>query len=35
MQVICLEEVAFYNLVEQVVARLKDTNKQQKDKWIR
>lgn len=34
MQVICLEESAFYALVEQVVARLKDTNKVEKEKWI-
>lgn len=33
MEVICLENEAFYSLVEQVVARIKD--KQQKDdKWI-
>lgn len=34
MQVICLEEVAFYTLVEQVVAPLKESNSQKKDKWI-
>ncbi|MEA5402088.1 helix-turn-helix domain-containing protein [Arcicella sp. DC2W] len=34
MQVICLEESAFYALVEQVVARLKETNKVEKEKWI-
>jgi len=34
MQVICLEEVAFYALVEQVVARLKEANGQIKDKWV-
>ncbi|MGA0556800.1 helix-turn-helix domain-containing protein [Larkinella sp. VNQ87] len=34
MQVICLEEEAFYALVEQVVARLKERNGQEKDKWI-
>ncbi|SDN09720.1 helix-turn-helix domain-containing protein [Siphonobacter aquaeclarae] len=34
MQVICLEEAAFYELVEQVVARLKETNQQNVDKWI-
>jgi len=34
MQVICLEEIAFYALVEQVVARLKESNKEQRDKWI-
>lgn len=34
MQVICLEEVAFYALVEQVIERLKDANAGKKDKWI-
>lgn len=34
MQVICLEEEAFYILVEQVVARLKDLHGPKKDKWI-
>ncbi len=34
MQVICLEESAFYALVEQVVARLKETNNVEKEKWI-
>ncbi len=34
MQVICLEEAAFYELVEQVVARLKDKNGQEKEKWV-
>lgn len=34
MQVICLEEEAFYALVEQVVARLKERNGQERDKWI-
>jgi hypothetical protein len=34
MQVICLEEEAFYALVEQVVARLKEKNNQTEDKWI-
>lgn len=33
MQVICLEEQAFYTLLEEVVARLKMTQ-QQTDKWI-
>lgn len=33
MQVICLEEEAFYALVEQVVARLKDLHSE-KEKWI-
>lgn len=34
MQVICLEETAFYALVEQVVARLTETIGTVKDKWI-
>lgn len=33
MQVICLEEEAFYALIEQVVARLKDKY-EEKEKWI-
>ncbi|MFN8345081.1 MAG: helix-turn-helix domain-containing protein [Spirosomataceae bacterium] len=34
MQVICLEETAFYTLIEQVVARLKETHSEEKEKWI-
>ncbi len=34
MQVICLEEAAFYTLIEQVVARLKQTHGEEKEKWI-
>jgi hypothetical protein len=34
MQVICLQEDAFYTLVEEVVARLKEKNSQEKVKWI-
>lgn len=34
MQVICLEEEAFYALVEQVVARIKDQLGDKKEKWI-
>lgn len=34
MQVICLEEKAFYNLVEQVVERLKEKNNITLDKWV-
>ena len=34
MQVICLEEVAFYALVEQVVARLQEVHNEPKEKWI-
>ena len=34
MEVICLEEEAFYALVEQVVDRIKGTNGIKEDKWI-
>ena len=34
MQVICLEEAAFYTLIEQVVARLKETHGEAKEQWI-
>lgn len=34
MKVICLEEAAFFELVEQVVTRLKDRNSATLDKWI-
>jgi len=34
MQVICLEEKAFYELVEQVVERLKEKNNAVRDKWV-
>lgn len=34
MQVICLEEPAFYALVEQVVARLQGKKGEEKSKWI-
>ncbi|MCF2491117.1 helix-turn-helix domain-containing protein [Dyadobacter sp. CY347] len=34
MQVICLEEAAFYTLVEQVVDRLKEGHSQRIEKWI-
>jgi frataxin-like iron-binding protein CyaY len=35
MQVICLEEEAFYALVEEVVQRIMEKNdKQANDKWI-
>lgn len=34
MQVICLEEDAFYALVKQVVARLKKEQSKEKPKWI-
>lgn len=35
MQVICLEEAAFYELIEQVVARLGASQDQQHQKWLR
>ncbi|QMW01714.1 helix-turn-helix domain-containing protein [Spirosoma foliorum] len=34
MEVICLQDEAFYALVEQVVARLKEKSGQEKEKWI-
>jgi len=34
MEVICLEEAAFYSLIEQVVARLKEKNNLEGDKWV-
>jgi hypothetical protein len=34
MSAICLEEPAFYALIEQVVERLKDKNGMSKDKWV-
>lgn len=34
MHVICLDEPAFYALVEQVVQRLKEKNGPEKEKWI-
>lgn len=34
MQVICLQEEAFYALVEEVVARLKEKHGHQQDKWL-
>lgn len=34
MQVICLEETAFYELVEKVVTRLKEKHDIKKDKWV-
>lgn len=35
MNVICLNEEAFYSLVEEVVARLKEKKEQKEDVWIR
>ena len=34
MEVICLEDAAFYSLVEQVFERLKDKEKAKEDTWI-
>ncbi|MBA4853748.1 helix-turn-helix domain-containing protein [Emticicia sp. BO119] len=34
MQVICLEEAAFYELVDQVVSRLKKEQGKEKPKWV-
>ena len=34
MEVICLEDSAFYALIEQVVGRLKDLHGNEPDKWI-
>lgn len=34
MEVICLEEPAFYKLIDEVVLRLQDKHGATKDKWI-
>jgi len=34
MEVICLEDEAFYSLVEEVVQRLKEKHNVTEDKWI-
>lgn len=34
MEVICLEDIAFYALVDKVVARLKEQHGVKTDKWI-
>ena len=34
MEVICLEDTAFYALVEQVVQRIKEKHSVKEDKWI-
>ncbi len=34
MQVICLDEPAFYALIESVVGRLNSQNNTKEDKWI-
>lgn len=34
MEVICLEDEAFYKLMEAVVKRIKQTENKKEDKWI-
>lgn len=34
MEVICLEDAAFYSLIEKVVDRIKEKNNIPQDKWI-
>jgi len=34
MEVICIQDEAFYELIEQVVARLKEKNSLKEDKWV-
>lgn len=34
MEVICLEDAAFYSLIEQVVARLNAAQRDEKERWI-
>lgn len=34
MKVICLEEEAFYSLIEEVTSRLKEKRDEKSDKWI-
>lgn len=34
MQVICLEDRAFYALIDEVVERLKDKHGEEKEKWV-
>jgi hypothetical protein len=34
MEVICLHDEAFYELVEQVVERMKEKNKLPQEKWV-
>lgn len=34
MEVICLEDEAFYQLIEEVVDRLKEKHKVTHDKWV-
>lgn len=34
MEVICLEDRAFYALVEEVIQRIKETQKIDRDRWV-
>lgn len=34
MQVICLQDEAFYKLIDEVISRIKQTEKEKDDKWI-
>ena len=34
MNVICLEEAAFYKLIDQVVKRIKEQENTKEDKWL-
>lgn len=34
MEVICLQDEAFYKLIEEVVGRVKDKNNIKSDRWI-
>ncbi|MBE2288969.1 MAG: helix-turn-helix domain-containing protein [Chitinophagaceae bacterium] len=34
MEVICLQDEAFYTLIERVVERIKDKNTSKADKWL-
>lgn len=34
MNIICLEDEAFYALVDKVISRIKDQNQIREDKWI-
>lgn len=34
MEVICIENQAFYELIEKVIKRVKENNGEKEDKWI-
>lgn len=34
MEVICLQDAAFYTLIDRVIARIKDQQSSKPDKWI-